>query len=374
MDILSTPIFIYFILILCVVLGLAAEKLKYLQFLSSAVVILFSASLFSNLGIIPSESEYYDLVYEYFVPISIPLFLMNANFKKIHEEADKMLIIFLFATLGTIIGGFFCLAFLIFSEEAYKLIAMLTGSYIGGSTNYVAISKILELHNKNLFLAGTLIDNVVMVVYFIILGITGKSKFVKSKLGPYTERYAKNSNYFYIKEIDSFVIVKTFLLSFGILTFSKLCASLINFPSFEIIFVTFFALCFANIFPKQAQSLDNVKPIAQILLYIFLAVIGAGCNLSYAKENTYSILLIAIIILSFQYVFCLIGARHHKVSPEETIIAANAAAGGAATAAAMASANKNYQLVGPAILCGTLGYAIATFIATAMAYIYKIMA
>ena len=50
----------------------------------------------------------------------------------------------------------------------------------------------------------------------------------------------------------------------------------------------------------------------------------------------------------------------------ELVIASNANMGGPTTAAAMAVARRWHHLVLPAVLCGTLGYAVATFIGTAV--------
>ena len=51
-----------------------------------------------------------------------------------------------------------------------------------------------------------------------------------------------------------------------------------------------------------------------------------------------------------------------KLDLAEIVIASNANMGGPTTAAAMAVAKNWRDLVIPAVLCGTLGYAIATFI------------
>lgn len=52
----------------------------------------------------------------------------------------------------------------------------------------------------------------------------------------------------------------------------------------------------------------------------------------------------------------------------EIVIASNANMGGPTTAAAMAVARRWQTLVIPAILCGTPGYAVATFIGVAVGH------
>ena len=60
--------------------------------------------LLSNFKIIPTESPVYDTVWDYAVPISIPLLLFSSNILKIWKESRRLLYIFLIASVGTLMG------------------------------------------------------------------------------------------------------------------------------------------------------------------------------------------------------------------------------------------------------------------------------
>ena len=76
----------------------------------------------------------------------------------------------------------------------------------------------------------------------------------------------------------------------------------------------------------------------------------------------------AALILTIHLIFLLLGGWLLKLDLSEMVIASNANMGGPTTAAAMAVARRWQTLVLPAILCGTLGYAVATFIGVALGH------
>ena len=69
----------------------------------------------------------------------------------------------------------------------------------------------------------------------------------------------------------------------------------------------------------------------------------------------------AVIVLTNLAVTLLFG-RLLRFSLEEVIVAANANTGGPTTAAALAASQGWDSLVGPAMLTGTLGYAIGNYL------------
>jgi len=73
------------------------------------------------------------------------------------------------------------------------------------------------------------------------------------------------------------------------------------------------------------------------------------------------------LILTVHLLFLLLFGKLFQLELNELLVASNANLGGPTTAAAMAKAKNWYKLVSPAILCGTLGYTIATFVGVALA-------
>jgi len=145
------------------------QKYKWASKITGCVLAMVIAALFSNFKVIPTESKVYDDVWSFLVPIAIPLLLYKANIKKIWKESGRLLVLFLFSSLGTIIGTF--VAFFIlkdFVPMLYKVGAMMAGSYIGGSVNFVAMAQSFNAPGE-LVSAAVVSDNLVMALYFFLL-------------------------------------------------------------------------------------------------------------------------------------------------------------------------------------------------------------
>ncbi len=64
--------------------------------ITGAVIALVIALVLVNVGIIPSAAPIYDdVVWGYFVPLAIPLLLLQTNIRKIWRETGQLLAIFL---------------------------------------------------------------------------------------------------------------------------------------------------------------------------------------------------------------------------------------------------------------------------------------
>ena len=57
----------------------------------------------ANTGVIPHQARTYDFVFEYLVPILIPLFLLQGDMRRI-IEGIRTTVAFILASFGTVLG------------------------------------------------------------------------------------------------------------------------------------------------------------------------------------------------------------------------------------------------------------------------------
>ena len=159
------------------------QKYKWASKVTGAIIALLGAIIFANLKIIPTESSVYDSVWTYVVPVAIPLLLLKADIKKVKNESGKMLGAFHVSALGTVAGTFIS-AFLLSSliPHIAEIAGMMTGSYIGGGANFVAMTNAFKTP-ENITNATIVADNLVMAVYFFVTMSIPSILFFKNKWG-----------------------------------------------------------------------------------------------------------------------------------------------------------------------------------------------
>jgi len=133
-----------------------------------------------------------------------------------------------------------------------------------------------------------------------------------------------------------------------------------------ILIVTALAVALASLFPSRLSRLEGAEQTGTLLMMVFFAVIGASANIGVVLREGPVLFVFAGLILTVHLLVILGAGKLFKLDLAEIVIASNANMGGPTTAAAMASARHWTALVTPAILCGTLGYAVATFIGAAV--------
>lgn len=352
--------------------GLWAEKTRWGAKLSGAVIAIGTTFILSNLGIIPASAPAYDVVWTYLVPLAIPLLLLNANLKRVIMESGPTLIAFCAGAVGTVLGTFVAFHAMDLGPEGHKLAGIFCATYVGGSINYVATAEALGLQSGDLLTAGIAADNLMMTLYFLLLFALPSMGFVRRR---FADRMAEESTEaaavaveytpppFRLVDVSCSFALAAVLCAVGYGT-----ADLIGYPQAAILIVTALAVFLATVFPGWLGNLQGGQEGGTLLMMVFFAALGASANIGIVIEKGAILFVFAALILLVHLAVILVAGKLFKLDLLEIVIASNANMGGPTTSAAMAIARGWGHLVTPAVLCGTFGYAIATFVGTAVGH------
>ena len=374
----------------CAALAIFLEqKYTWASKVTGCILALTFTLILSNLKIIPTEAPVYDAVWDYVVPLAVPMLLFNADIKKIGRDSGRVLIIYLFSGIGTILGGFVAYFALKNAIPALNdIVPMFVGTYTGGSVNFVAMSQQYKVPGATVS-AALVADNLLMALYFFTLMALPTmaiiKKHYKMPLVNALEQQSKSdkeanktmaAKYWGAKEISLKDIAFTVALSFVIVAVSDKLATVFGdlfkgegFASAifggllgnKYLLMTTFTMIIASVFPKQISSIRGSQEIGTFLIYLFFAVIGAPASIGLILRESPLLLVFALIVVLINLIVSLIFGKLFKFNIEEIIIASNANVGGPTTAAAMAVSKGWTELIVPALLVGTLGYVIGNY-------------
>lgn len=374
----------------CAALAIFLEqKYTWASKVTGCILALTFTLILSNLKIIPTEAPVYEAVWDYVVPLAVPMLLFNADIKKIGRDSGRVLIIYLFSGIGTILGGFVAYFALKNAIPALNdIVPMFVGTYTGGSVNFVAMSQQYKVPGATVS-AALVADNLLMALYFFTLmalpTMAVIKKHYKMPLVNALEEQSESdkeanktmaAKYWGAKEISLKDIAFTVALSFVIVAISdKLAIVFKNLFSGEgagsailggllgnkYLLMTTFTMILASVFPKQISSIRGSQEIGTFLIYLFFAVIGAPASIGLILRESPLLLVFALIVVLINLIVSLIFGKLFKFNIEEIIIASNANVGGPTTAAAMAVSKGWTELIVPALLVGTLGYVIGNY-------------
>lgn len=143
-----TAVFVYLAGILTAVYALAGlPRLQKLFDLTPPILYAYLLPMISTtLGITPAASPAYDWMIRYLLPVALLLLMMTIDVPALFRLGRPATIMMLAGTAGIIVGGPVALA--VFGHwlppEAWKGMGALSGSWIGGSANLVAIAESIE--------------------------------------------------------------------------------------------------------------------------------------------------------------------------------------------------------------------------------------
>lgn len=362
--------------------GIYSEHKKWFGKLSGILVTMISMSILSMLGLIPVASnpnvkvEVYDLVFTYFIPISIPLLLFSSNISKIIKESGKLLVAYILGAIGIVLGSLIAYSLFDLGQYSGYTAGVIVATLIGGSVNFITTAEILNFSSNPLFTATIAVDNFVANLYTLFMFLVPSLAFLmrffvkpkKENSILATDKKEKEKYPITMERIAVSIFIAALIAGSGSLIAPYL-QNLINTPlNLSILVITVLSIAVANIFPKSLKALeDTAFSIGLWMMYVFLAVIGAATNMQDIFGIGLNLLWFYLTIMLFHFVFMLSLAKLFKLDVYEVVISSAANIMGPSVAAPMAASMGQKNLVTPGILVGILGYVIGTFIGISIA-------
>ena len=301
------------------------------------------------------------------------------DIKKVKNESGRMLGAFHISALGTVTGTFIS-AFLLSAviPHVAEIAGMMTGSYIGGGANFVAMTSAFETP-ENLTNATIVADNLVMAVYFFVSMSIPSILFFRNKWGMATEGEVNeggSSTYWTKKEISLKDIAVSLAIAFSVASLSSVLSEYISsvIPTSNILLkmansifgnmyliMTTLMLIVATAFSKQLEEINGAEEIGTFLIYLFFVVLGVPASISEIIKNGAFILVFCILAVAIHMLVTLGVGKLFKFKLDELLLASNACIGGPTTAVAMAIAKGWNSLIVPTMIAGVWGYVLGNY-------------
>jgi len=361
------------------------SQAKIFAYLPAIVIIYFVVMLLSTFGVWQKSDAItatYKTLKGNLLPAMIFLMLLDADMREIVKLGKKMLLTFLLASVSIALGfiGMFFFFHTAFAQDAWRAFAALSGSWMGGTGNMVAIQGALNLPDAALGYT-LLIDSVDYAIWVMILLalVPFAKRFNRwshadtSLIDAVGKRLAQKE-----KTKSPIDFASLFLLLGAALSLSALAqysAALLPTTAFlttttwVVIIATVAGMLFAM---TPLATLSGASELANIMLYLIVALIASRANFG---ELTEAPLYIAagFVIIAIHLIIMVFFAKRFKLDLFSIGVASLANIGGVASAPILASAYSK-ALIPIGVLMAMLGYILGTFGGLAVGKVLEIIA
>jgi uncharacterized membrane protein len=373
MSVVTDPLILLGILALVIVISEWLATNTALKHLGTALLVIMLAAAIANIGLIPTASiapPLYSDIFGFIAPMAIFFLLLEVNLRDVKRAGLPMLFAFLLGAAGTVIGVL--IASLVINSEAsfgeryYAINGMFTGTFIGGGINFNAIALSYEVTKVGALYAGAVVvDNIYTMIWMLVTLALPRVMMAATRL---TDRSTVSTPAAATQDdrVSPWDLAILMALGCGALAISLALAAWSKNQGFAmptILILTTLALVLAQ--SPAINRLRGSRSVGLFGVYLLLAVIGAYAEfaaLASIGELAYRLVLFVGIILTVHGLFVFGVGRLLKQDWQLLAIASQANVGGQTTAIALCRTFNRPELFLPAILVGSLGNGLGTYL------------
>ncbi len=361
---------------------------KFYRFVPIILMCYLIPSLLASFGII-GENNLWTIAKDYFLPASLVLLTLSIDLKAIMGLGSKAIIMFLTAVFGIIIGGPIALYIVATfdpsvlgsgNDAAWRGLATLAGSWIGGGANQTAMLEIYQYNPSN-YAAMVAVDIIVANIWmaFLLYGAGNPAPIdrwlkadtsaiitLQEKMADYSasvERKATSNDIIILMGICFAAVGLSHLLGGFLVTFFEG----VSFAQGSILTNNFFwvvvlatTIGLAASFTR-ARELEGVgaSKFGTVFIFLLVAVIGTKMNI-FQIADIPSFFIIGLIWMLIHTIILFTVAKFIRAPFFFIAVGSKASVGGAASAPVVAGA-FHPSLAPVGVLLAVLGYALGTY-------------
>jgi uncharacterized membrane protein len=345
-------------------LAAGLERTAWGRRISGAGIILLTALLAAQFGVIPRSAPLYGTIWTYLVPLAIALFLLKADLIKVFTEGGRVLIAFLAGMAGTIAGAALAALIVDLGVNEARIAGVFAATYTGGSLNFVAVAEAVGLQDSSQLSAALAIDNIFGVGFILLLNLAAGWSLFQRWYGWRADRLGERL--LPVEDADAggaslFGLLSALAVSAAAVAVSDAVSTALGIANYEMLVLTVIVTVLATLGRSVLAGLKGEDVIAMMFMYLFFAIIGAGADLGEMLQAAPGMFVMVGCIFVVHALAVLAVGRLLKLNYAEMVTASLACIAGPPIAAAIAILFKWRNLVAPGILTGILGYVLGNF-------------
>ncbi len=350
------------------------RRVRWLSKVGASLLALILGAVLSNTGLVPASSPVYSVIEGPLTSLAIAWLLLAVNLSDLKVAGPRMMWAFLLAGLGTAVGAM--VGGIVFAgsfgENTWRLAGVFTGTYSGGSVNFVSVARGVELPDflfsgaaaadaltTGIWLAATLMLPI-WLGRFYKAAIPGEDEAGGEQVHPHP--------FFEKIPLSTLDLANLLAVGFILVLASEWVGRVI--PGIPpVLWLTTFALVVGHmkpfLKPRGALQLGNLA------LHFFFVIIGIHSRVSEILSIGMEIFYYTLVVVGVHGLVVFGIGRLARMDLGSLAVASQAAIGGPSSALAVAVSREWRGLVLPGIIVGLLGYALGNYLGFGVAYLMR---
>jgi uncharacterized membrane protein len=373
---IESPLYLIAVIAAATALAFLLDHLvPFFSKVGASLLALVLGAILSNTGLVPAASPVYDAISGPVTSLAIAWLLLAVHLGDLKLAGPRMLGAFALAGFGTAVGalvgaGVFAGTF---GENTWQLAGTLTGTYSGGSVNFVSVGRGVGLPDS-LFAGTTAADATTTGIWMaatLILPIWLARFYpapVPGAVETHSEQVEVEHPFFARAALSTLDMAKLVAVGFLLVVGSEVVGGWVPVVP-AVLWLTTFALILGH--TRWFHRPEGAMQLGNLALHFFFVLIGIYSRVSEILSVGIEVFYFTLVVVGVHGLIVFGGGRLLRLDIGSLAVASQAAVGGPSSALAVAVSREWKGLILPGIIVGLLGYALGTYLGLAVAYLVR---